>query len=84
MGQQFGTCDAIRNIRSAVKDGRLPVKEITLNEAQRLDTLAGAIYGNGRLWWILAAASQIGYACQCPPGTIIFVPELSDVVALVG
>jgi len=84
MGQQYGTCEAINVIRAAVKNGTLSVKETIVNEAQRLDTLAGSLYGDGRAWWILAATSNIGWACQVPPGTIILVPTLEDVAALVG
>jgi|TARA_R110000851_G_scaffold35635_5_gene93616 hypothetical protein len=45
-----------------------------LEEGERLDYLAGIYYGDSSLWWILAAASGIGYALQVPPGTIIKVP----------
>ena len=84
MGSQFGTSNAINVIRTAVKNGTLPVKELVINESQRLDTLAGVIYGDGRAWWILAAASNVGWSLQVPPGTIIFAPDLAAVSALVG
>lgn len=84
MGKQFGTSNYINVIRTAVKNGTLPTKELVINESQRTDHLAGIIYGDGRLWWILAAASNIGYSLQVPPGTIILAPSLEDVVALIG
>jgi len=76
-GAQFGTSVAINNIRQAIKDGRLPVKTIVLRGAERLDTLSGSIYGDAKYWWILAAASDIGWGMQVPAGTLIRVPELA-------
>jgi nucleoid-associated protein YgaU len=51
---------------------------------ERLDTIAGVAYGDGRYWWVLAAASNIGWGLQVPPGTIIRIPDLSQVAALVA
>lgn len=83
-GQQLGTSTVVPRIRAAVADGSLPVDEIILRGAERLDTLAGSIYGDARYWWILAAASNIGWGLQVPPGTIIKIPQLEAVAALVG
>jgi hypothetical protein len=66
----------VSRIRSAVNDGRLPVDELVLRGAERLDTLAGSIYGDARYWWVLAAASGVGWGLQIPPGTIVNVPSL--------
>jgi hypothetical protein len=83
-GRQFGTSTAIVAIRSAIADGRLQTKELLVRGAERLDTLAGTIYGDSRYWWVLAAASDIGWGLQVPPGTIIKIPELNSVIALIG
>ena len=49
-------------------------------ETTRLDILAGTLYGDGRLWWVLAAASNIGWWPQVPAGTLIRVPaDLTEV-----
>ena len=57
---------------------------ITLKEGQRLDILAGQRYGDASLWWIIAAASGIGWGLQVPPGTIVRVPKnLSDILAII-
>ena len=55
-----------------------------LKGRERLDTIAGEVYGNGRLWWILAAASDIGWGAQPPPGTIIIIPAIEDIITLLG
>lgn len=84
MGEQYGTSSAIRVIRTAVKAGTISIREIEIHEAQRLDTLAGSIYGDAKYWWVLAACSDIGWGLQLPAGTIIKVPELADIAQLVG
>lgn len=84
-GNQLGTSRAIEFIRSAIKDGTLDQgQQVILRGLERLDTLAGVQYGDGRYWWILAAASNIGWGLQVPPGTIINYPVLSDIVKLIG
>jgi hypothetical protein len=83
-GRQFGTSRAHEVIRDAIADGSLPYTEITLTEAQRLDHIAGQVYGNGRYAWLIAAASGIGWMLQVPPGTNIRIPDLSVASRLVG
>lgn len=77
----FGRSQHLENIRNAINNGNIPISEtIVLSEEQRLDTIAGQKYGDGRYWWILAIASGIGYGLQVPPGTVIVVPELSGIL----
>lgn len=83
-GNQFGTSAATARIRAAIKAGSLPVDEILLRGVERLDTLAGVIYGDASYWWVLAAASEIGWGLQVPAGTIIKIPQLEAVSALVS
>lgn len=83
-GRQYGTSSAVVAIRAAVKDGSLSTKTLILRGAERLDTLAGAIFGDARYWWILAATSDIGWGMQVPVGTVIKIPDLGAVTALVG
>ncbi len=84
LGAQFGTSYATQVIRKAVKNGSLPVKSVILRGAERLDTMAANVYGDGRYWWVLAAASNIGWGLQAPPGTVINIPDLNSVANLVG
>lgn len=83
-GGKYGTSEAIRVIRTAVKNGSIPTREIFVRGAERLDTIAGEVYGDGRYWWILAAASDIGWGLQVPTNTVIVIPELSDIATLVA
>jgi hypothetical protein len=83
-GSQLGTSSSLERVRAAVADRSLAVETILLRGVERLDTLAGAIYGDASYWWILAAASGIGWGLQVPPGTIIKVPQLEAVAVLLG
>jgi len=49
-----------------------------------LDHLAATYYKDSRYWWVLAAASEIGWGLQLPPGTVIVVPDLNAVSVLIG
>ncbi len=80
-GKQYGTSDAIVKIREGIKSQTIRFQTVVMQGGERLDTIAGKYYGDGRLWWILAAASNIGFMPQCPPGTLITIPNLEDVGA---
>ena len=83
-GQIKGSARAIVRIRKAVRNGNIRFRVITLTENTRLDQLAGNFYGDGRLWWILAAVTGIGWAWQLPAGTQIRVPtDLGEIVNLI-
>jgi nucleoid-associated protein YgaU len=83
-GRQYGTATAHNSVRRGVQQGRISVREHVLKEGERLDTIAGREYGNARLWWLIAAASGIGWGLQVPPGTQLLIPtdlrQLSGVV----
>jgi hypothetical protein len=83
-GAQYGTCRAREAIQKAIAAGTLLTKPLVLRGAERLDTMAGVIYGDAQYWWVLAAASNIGWGLQCPPGTLLQVPSLADVASLIG
>jgi hypothetical protein len=82
-GQQLGTSYAISNIRQAIADGNLKYKTIILRGRERLDTIAGEQYNDAKYWWIIAAASNIGWGLQVPPGTVLKIPELNSALMFV-
>lgn len=73
-GKLLQSATAVMRIREAVKQGQLTLRVMILKESQRLDIVAGRVYGDGRLWWVIAAASNIGWSMQVPPGTRLNVP----------
>lgn len=84
-GRYFGTSRAASVIKRAVDAGQISTRVITLQGAERLDIIAGRIYGDSRNWWIIAAASGVGWALQVPTITRLVIPtDLSQVAALVG
>jgi len=83
--KQYATPRGVVSIRAAVRSGSITTREYVTSDAERLDTIAGRIYGNGKLWWVIAAASSIGWALQVPPGTRLLIPtDLNSVASIVG
>jgi len=73
-GKILGTNRSILLIRQATKSGKLSVAEKVTTSFDRLDNIAAQVYGDGRLWWVIAAASEIGWWLQIPPGTLLKIP----------
>lgn len=69
----FSSADTFK-IYQAVESGQLSTNVILLEEGQRLDHIAGINYNDSSLWWVIAAASGIGWSLQVPPGTVIRIP----------
>lgn len=84
LGYRYGTSFALPAIRQNVRNGNIRFQQIILQESNRLDILAGQYYGDGSLWWIIAAASDVGWGLQVPVGTIIRIPDLKDCSKFVG
>lgn len=83
-GKKFSTSTGHTNIRNAAISGRIEVTPYTLQEGERLDIIAGKTYGNSRLWWVISAASGIGWGLQVPPGTLLLIPRnLSQIEGLI-
>jgi hypothetical protein len=74
-GLMLQTNESIALIREGIESGAIPYQLLTLKEGDRLDALASRFYGDGSLWWIIAAASGIGWWLQIPPGTVLVVPS---------
>ena len=84
-GKKIGTSRVCYAVRRAIELNRIDYEEYTLKEGERLDVLAGQYLGNGNLWWVIAAASGIGWALQAPPGTLLRIPtDVGQIEAFVG
>ena len=67
----------------AAESGALKFNTHILEEGERLDTLAYSSYGDSSYWWVIAAASGIGWSLQLPPGTFLRIPiNIGDVLGL--
>lgn len=85
-GRGFTAPGGLAAVRAAIKRGDVPViNTFTTTEADfRLDSIAGRLYGDSRYWWLVAAASNIGWGMQVPAGTIINIVDLEAVERIVG
>jgi uncharacterized lipoprotein YbaY len=83
-GSVYGTSYVISFLRTAIRTNQLRYDTIIVHQKERLDTLAAQIYGDGKLWWVLAACSDIGFGLQVPAGTVVRVPNLEDTMKLIG
>lgn len=82
-GRQYSTSRGHVFLRRAAERGEIRVREYVTQESERLDIIAGREYGNASLWWVLAAASGIGWCLQVPPGTRLLIPsDLSQVQSI--
>ena len=80
---RYGTSESVHRIRLAISSNSVPYRESILTESQRLDVLAGIEYGNSSYWWIIAAASNIGWGLQVPPGKSIKIPDLKKILEVI-
>lgn len=84
-GRSTATSYASTSIRAAILRGDISYNTTVVEGQQRLDTIAATVYGDSSLWWVIAAASGIGWALQMPPGTLLYVPNnLAQVYAFLN
>jgi len=81
-GTQYGTSKGSTAIYYAVKRGQISYYRRVSKEGERLDTIAGEVWGNASLWWIIAAASGIGWGTQVPPGVVLRIPSNLEDIAM--
>ena len=74
MGEGKSNPRVSSKIYKGVISGKIPFKARRLKQLERLDHIASQFYGNSSFWWVIAAASGIGWGMQAPPGTIIRIP----------
>ena len=85
LNRYYGTAQAAHRIYLAIKNQTISQKKYISKEGDRLDTLAGQNYKNSSYWWIIAAASGIGWGLQVPPGTVLTIPtKLEEINVLIG
>ena len=81
MGKSFIASNKISpRIRRAVVNGDVPMTTHVFEEGERLDSLAMLYYKSSEFWWVIAAASGIGWSLQIPPGTLLYIPKSIDEV----
>tara|TARA_Y100000592_G_C5423104_1_gene294235 strand:+ start:533 stop:766 length:234 start_codon:yes stop_codon:yes gene_type:complete len=71
-------------IKAAIDAGNLPFETFTLSQGQRLDIVSENYYGDASYWWVIAAASGIGWQCQVPAGTVLRIPQSLDRIAVIA
>jgi len=82
-GKYLSNSECVKVIQAGIKSGEIDVDVMVLSGGQRLDALSGQLYGTSEFWWIIAAASGIGWGLQVPPGTLLKVPkDISSVLSL--
>lgn len=83
-GERIATTDLTTKIYKACQSDLISFSTYELKSGERLDHIAGRAYKDGSLWWIISAASGIGWALQCPPGTILRIPsDLTQIYDLI-
>ena len=83
-GKILQTNESVVRVRRATQGGQLLIQQRVLQEGERLDIIAGQIYGDGRLWWIIAAANPElrKDSFYLEPGTQVRVPN--DAISIVA
>jgi hypothetical protein len=83
-GDRVSTTDMGSRIYFAAQRNEIGYNVTKLVELQRLDHVAAKAYGDGTLWWVIAAASGIGWSMQCPAGTVLLIPsDLNQIFSLI-
>lgn len=73
-GRAIGTNTARVKLYNAVQSNEISSTVYITKQGDRLDRLAGQFYGDGTLWWVIAAASGIGWFLQIPAGVVLAIP----------
>lgn len=77
--------NASHRIYKAVEAGIIKYDTKILEDGERLDQIAGNAYLDSSYWWVIAAASGIGWGLQVPPGTVLRIPSsLSQVFGVLS
>tara|TARA_Y100000310_G_scaffold103609_1_gene101988 strand:+ start:6529 stop:6819 length:291 start_codon:yes stop_codon:yes gene_type:complete len=71
----FGTPDGFLDIKNAINNGAIKTYSYITKPRDRLDTLAHNFFGDGRYWWIIAIANDIGWGLQITNGRTLIIPS---------
>ena len=84
-GGLLQTAQSVTLLRRAKEFGLISMRKMILSQSQRLDHVAFRELGDPHAWWIIAALSDIGWAMQLAPGTVLYIPtDLNSIQQLVG
>jgi hypothetical protein len=78
----YGTFKDHILIRNNIDNGIISYKEYVTLSNDRLDIIAGREYGDSQYWWVIAAASKIGWGLQIPEGVQLIIPNISQVFTI--
>jgi len=81
-GTVFGSIDLASRIRKGIENRSITYTTYIIKEDERIEQIAGRVYGQSSYWWAIAAASGIGWGLQVPPGTLLKIPPLGTVLAM--
>tara|TARA_B100000029_G_C16822652_1_gene684793 strand:+ start:75 stop:377 length:303 start_codon:yes stop_codon:yes gene_type:complete len=81
--KMYGTTHLATKIRQGVDSGEIKYTTYILKEDERLDQISGLSYGTSSYWWAIAAASGIGWGLQVPAGTLLKIPAMGTITALI-
>tara|TARA_R110002153_G_scaffold16136_8_gene57114 strand:- start:3093 stop:3398 length:306 start_codon:yes stop_codon:yes gene_type:complete len=86
LGKAYVTnSDASYKVYRAIEAGTITYTTHILETGERLDYLSGLYYKDSSFWWVIAAASGIGYALQVPPRTVLRIPQnISEVLGVLS
>ena len=67
----------------AILNEEIDIEVKISEEGKRLDHYAYEYYGDAGNWWVIAAASGIGWGLQIPPGTFLKIPrDLNEIIGI--
>lgn len=70
-------------IYKAIHNNEISYKEYITTSGDRLDHIAFKEYNDAHKWWVIAAASGIGWWLQMSEGVVLYIPtDLEEIESL--
>lgn len=74
------TANINSRIYRAVQNNEIPFRTYVTSSGDRLDHIAFKEYGDSLNWWVIAAASGVGWWLQMPEGIVLKIPlDIEDI-----